>query len=247
MKKFFFLLLLTGNYLVVFSQEPVKVFIDAEGGSVSTGYNDVRVPNKTGSNFSLKDDLNPGNHFFYRLKGGLIINDRHTISFLYAPLSIDANGTFKKEIDFLGIKFPADVGITGNFRLTTYRLTYRYDFIKNSKGELGLGLTAAYREASVRIRSTLLNEHKDDSGFSPLLNVRALWQPHRIIGVLLEGDVLLATKERAEDFLLAANFKFSNHFAWRIGYRILEGGADNSSIYTNSLFNFATTGLTLTF
>ena len=141
MKKYLVsIIILIGNFFSTFSQDSLRVFIDAEGGSVSTGYNDVRVPNKSGSNFSLKDDLRPGSQLFYRLKGGITINSRHTLSFLYAPLSINADGTFKKEIDFLGITFPANVSIRGNFKLNTYRLTYRYDFVKNQNVEFGLGV-----------------------------------------------------------------------------------------------------------
>ena len=67
------------------------------------------------------------------------------------------------------------------------------------------------------------------------------------IGILFEGDALAAPQGRAEDVLLAGTYKFSDHFLFRLGYRILEGGADNDEVYNFALFHYASAGLTYTF
>ena len=49
------------------------------------------------------------------------------------------------------------------------------------------------------------------------------------------GDALAAPQGRAEDVLAALTYGKSDKFRIKIGYRILEGGADNDEVYTFSL------------
>jgi hypothetical protein len=66
-------------------------------------------------------------------------------------------------------------------------------------------------------------------------------------GLLLEGDALGAPQGRAEDVLLAGTYSLSDHILLRIGYRILEGGADNDEVYNFALIHYASAGITYTF
>lgn len=76
-----------------------------ETGAVFTGYNNVRIPGDAGTLFSLKDDLTPKPNAFIRLRAGYAIGKRHTISLLYAPLTIKSDGSINKQIDFEGVTF----------------------------------------------------------------------------------------------------------------------------------------------
>jgi hypothetical protein len=67
------------------------------------------------------------------------------------------------------------------------------------------------------------------------------------IGILFEGDALGAKQGRAEDVLLAGTYKFSDHFRIRLGYRILEGGADGAEVYNFALFHYASAGIVYSF
>ncbi len=55
-----------------------------------------------------------------------------------------------------------------------------------------------------------------------------------------------AKQGRAEDVLIAATFKFSDHFVIKAGYRILEGGADSDEVYNFALFHYGSLGLFFT-
>ena len=68
------------------------------------------------------------------------------------------------------------------------------------------------------------------------------WKPSEKAGILLEGDALAAPQGRAEDVLVAATYRLSDHFKIKAGYRILEGGADNDEVYSFALFNYALAG-----
>lgn len=224
-----------------------QVFIDVEAGAVFTGYNDVQIPGDTGTAFSLKDDLNAEPSAFVRLRAGITLGSRHTISVLYAPLKVKSEGLSDKEIDFNGIRFPVNTQLNATYKFNSYRITYRYDIVKRPKFEFGLGFTAKIRDAEIALSGQGLSSSKKNVGFVPVINFRVHWKMNEKIGILLQGDALAAPQGRAEDVLLAATYKFSDHFLFRIGYRILEGGADNDEVYNFALFHYASLGISYTF
>ena len=76
-------ILITGLFLL---PNPAQCdwFLDAETGYVWPGYIDIRIPNETGTLFSLKDDLPAGSKIVYRLRLGYRFNPKHSISVLFA-------------------------------------------------------------------------------------------------------------------------------------------------------------------
>jgi len=233
----------------LFSYTPLKaqLVIDVEGGAVFTGYNNVRIPGNTGTLFSLKDDLKPKPTAFIRLRVGYTLGTRHTISLLYAPLTVRSEGTFNNPVNFEGETFTVGGSVDAQYTFNSYRLTYRYDIIKRPKTEFGLGLTAKIRDAEIALESKEVSANKTNVGFVPIIHFRFHYQLNEKLGMLLEGDALAAPQGRAEDVLLAATYKFSEKVGIKAGYRILEGGADNDEVYNFSLFNYAAIGAFITF
>lgn len=221
--------------------------IDLESGLVYTGNNNVRIPGDEGTLFSLKDDLVSKTTFFYRIRLDYTIKSRHTLSLLYAPLEIKSEGSIAQDVLFEGMVFPANTALEGTYKFNSYRLTYRYDIVKNPRFEFGLGFTAKIRDAKIAISSQEMDSEKTNVGFVPIINFRLLWDIYDRLGLLLYGDALAAPQGRAEDVLIAAMFKVSDKFKIRAGYRILEGGADNDEVYNFSLFNYASVGVTYSF
>ena len=221
--------------------------IDLESGAVFTGKNDVRIPGNQGTLFSLKDDLISKTAFFYRIRLSYTIKSNHTISLLYAPLETKSEGSVSRDILFEGVIFPANTELKGTYKFNSYRLTYRYDFVKNPGFEFGLGLTGKIRDAKIALTSPGLVSEKTNVGFVPLINFRLLWNIDDNFGLLLDGDALAAPQGRAEDVLVAVTYNLSDGFGIRAGYRILEGGADNDEVYNFSLFHYASVGITYTF
>ena len=166
---------------------------------------------------------------------------------LYAPLETKSEGSVSQDILFEGVIFPANAELKGTYKFNSYRLTYRYDFVKNPELEFGLGLTGKIRDAKIALTSPGLVSEKTNVGFVPLINFRLLWNIDDNFGLLLDGDALAAPQGRAEDVLVAVTYKLSDGFGIRAGYRILEGGADNDEVYNFSLFNYASVGITYTF
>jgi hypothetical protein len=234
-----FLFILSFNVLSLYGQAS----FDLETGAVGTGYNNVRIPGDQGTLFSLKDDLISKTEAFFRLRVNYTIKSRHTLSLLYAPLETVSNGSLPYDIFFEGATFPANTDLTGTYKFNSYRFTYRYEIVLKPKFEFGLGFTAKIRDAKIALASSELESEKTNVGFVPIINFRMLWKPYEKFGILLEGDALAAPQGRAEDVLIAATYRLSDHFGLKAGYRILEGGADNDEVYNFALFNYASVGL----
>jgi hypothetical protein len=229
------------------SSMKAQALIDLELGPVFTGYNDVRIPGDDGTLFSLKDDLVSKTAFFFRIRFDYTIRSRHTLSLLYAPLQTRSEGGMAQDVFFEGVLFPANTALEGTYKFNSYRLTYRYDFVKKPRIEFGLGLTAKIRDAKIAISSPGSDSEKTNVGFVPIINFRLMWNIIDRFGLLLYGDALAAPQGRAEDVLIAATFKLSDHLGIMAGYRILEGGADNAEVYNFSLFNYASVGIAYSF
>ena len=118
------------------------------------------------------------------------------------------------------------------------------EIARNTKGRDAM---ADLLDAKIALASTGLASEKANLGFVPIINFRLLWNMDSKFGILLEGDALAAPQGRAEDVQIAATYKLSDNLRVRAGYRILEGGADNDSVYNFALFHYASIGLSYTF
>jgi hypothetical protein len=234
-----FAFILTLNVFSLYGQAS----LDFEAGAIGTGYNNVRIPGNQGTLFSLKDDLTSKTEMFFRVRVNYTIKSRHTLSLLYAPLETVSKGKLPGDIIFEGVTFPANTDLEGTYKFNSYRLTYRYEIVLKPKFEFGLGLTAKIRDAKIALASAGLESEKTNIGFVPIINFRLLWKLDEKLGILLDGDALAAPQGRAEDVLIAATYRVSDHLGLKAGYRILEGGADNDEVYNFALFNYASIGL----
>lgn len=223
--------------------------VEAEGefGLVFSGRNDTRIPGDGGSKLSLVDDLSTPTTPVFRVRVGYRLAERHFITALYAPLSVTAKGTLDRDISFMGATYPAGTPVAAVYRFDSYRLTYRYSFIRREGLDVAGGLTGKIRSAETSLYGVEARR-KTNTGFVPLLNVHAAWRPHNgAWGVLFDADALAAPQGRAEDILIAATWTPREGIELRVGYRTLEGGADNSEVYSFAWFHYVVAGLGLTF
>ncbi|HER43381.1 MAG TPA: hypothetical protein ENO08_02870 [Candidatus Eisenbacteria bacterium] len=221
--------------------------LDVEAGGVMSGYNDVRIPGTTGTLFSLVDDLETDPSFYYRVRISYVFADRHTLSLLAAPLRLEAEGSADRAIVYEGETFGANERLEALYRFDSYRLTYRYDFRRTPRLRAGIGLTAKIRDASIRVESAERIAEKENTGLVPLLNFHLAWRFAPPLGLLFEGDALAAPQGRAEDILLALFYDGGGRMTFRLGYRLLEGGADNDEVYSFALLHYAVLGASFAF
>lgn len=238
-------------FLVIFffwtSHSRAQFSLDVESGAVFDGYNDVRIPGDEGTLISFSEDLNTLTKIFYRLRFSYTLNEKHVFSALYAPLTLRAEGNFADELLFQNTTFPSNTFLNGKYQFNSYRLTYRYMFPRTRRFQWGLGATAKIRDASIAVESENQRAEKTNTGFVPLINFMAEWRVKERLSVVLAGDALVAPQGRAEDILLAAMFYPSKNVSLKLGYRVLEGGADNDEVYNFSLLHYAVIGGVFTF
>jgi hypothetical protein len=218
--------------------------VDLEGGAAFNGYNDVRIPGNSGTDLSLSEELEADPAAFWRVRLTADLGTRHRLSLLVAPLRIEASGRIDREIDFNGARFSAAVPLESRYRFDSYRLTYRYTVLQRDRLRVGLGVTAKIRDAAISLRGGDVFSEKTNTGFVPLINFALDWSFFSDWGLIFEGDALAAPQGRAEDVLLGLYAKPAGKLRVRLGYRVLEGGADNDEVYNFALVHYLSAGLT---
>ena len=227
------------------SARPASAAVEAEleGGYVFASRNDVRIPGDGGTGFSLVDDLSTDPAPAFRARLGVRLAGRHVITALWAPLRLNASGTIADDVLFDGGSYPGGTPLLAVYRFDSYRLTYRYSFVRTVEWEVAAGATAKIRDAEVSLYGADARS-KTNTGFVPLLNIHVAWRPGGSrFGLLLNADALVAPQGRAEDVLVAATWDISDQLQLRVGYRTLEGGADNDEVYNFSWFHYAVAGV----
>jgi hypothetical protein len=222
----------------------VEPFADFETGVAWAGMNDVRIPGDTGTLFSLTDDLQASATPYYRVRLGAVLAGRHTIFGFYAPLRVESRGTLPKDVVFDGVTYAAGSSVLATYRFDSTRLTYRYGLVRSPRWELDLGITGKIRDAGITLQGEQYAS-KTNTGFVPLVSFRAAWRFTPALALVLDGDALASTQGRAEDVLVAVEARLRDGVHARVGYRILEGGADNDEVYNFALVNFVGAGLTV--
>ena len=144
--------------------------------------------------------------------------------------------------------FLTGTDIDATYKFNSYKLTYRYHWVQNPKFQFSAGVTLKVRDANIGLKGLPEQEAvKTDLGVVPLINFYLHWKPRNRLGLLLDGDALAAPQGRAEDVLIAATINLTESFTIKAGYRLLEGGADNATVYTYSMFHYGVVWVIINF
>jgi hypothetical protein len=225
--------------------EAQQVEINAETGLTWFSRNDVRIPNQDGTDFDMLGLIGTGVSPYLRLSASVTLGDRHIIRALLAPLSKTGTGQFAEEVFFEETMFEAGVPTDGTYKFNNYRLTYRYTFYNSRGWVLGAGAAVLVRDAKVELVQPGRSDSNKDLGFVPLLHIYAERAISDRASLVLDGEGLAATQGRAADASLTLDFKLSDRWGARAGYRLLEGGADVDEVYNFAWINFGLVGIQL--
>lgn len=221
--------------------------IEVEGGAAWQLRNDVAVPGDTGTRFALDGLTGEGPFPVGRVYATWAPTPRQELRALIAPLSLSGEGQFDQPVDFAGQTFAAGVATDATYRFDSYRLTWRYLVHDGARWDWRLGLTAKLRDAEIELEQGGLVARKSDTGFVPLLHVAADWQVARDWRVALDVDGAASPQGRAIDASLKGWWTLREGLELGLGYRALEGGADNDEVYTFAWFQQAVVSLRLAF
>ncbi|GGX57769.1 hypothetical protein [Saccharospirillum salsuginis] len=240
--------LLIGSLMVAVSSPTLAYEVTLEAGPLAFGYNDAQIPNDdTGDRFDLMALTGAGPVPYVRASLETTFNQRHTVRALYAPVSIEGEGTLPEDTRFAGETFLADTDTTAYYQFNTYRLTYRYTFHDSPNWTLGVGLTALVRDADIRLTQGNTEANRSDLGVVPLLHFNAVRRFNDQWAAEFDIDAAGSPQGRAVDAALAAEYRFGEHWTGRVGYRTLEGGGDAGSVYTFAWLHYGLLGVSYTF
>jgi hypothetical protein len=221
-----------------------RFWIQSEAASVWQTKNDVQIPSDTGSRFSLVDLGGTGPKLAGRLYLGYRLNEKDELRVLYAPLSIDLDGTASQPISFQGETFTTGNLISAKYVFNSYRLTYRHIFLENEKWTLRVGFTGKIRDAEIRLTQGPLQQSRKNVGFVPLLHFSGAYRLCPIFNLHFDIDALAAPQGRAEDIALLAGYEPNERVEVLMGYRMVEGGADGGGgVYSFAWLHYAVAGL----
>lgn len=229
-----------------FGDELKKGFLEMEMGPVWQSSNQVAIPGKTGTRFSLKD-FGGGPFLSGRIYAGYRWTERSEFRALFAPLSLKGSRTLDSNLNFQDKTFTAGALTESLYRFNSYRLTYRYKLTDHEVWKFWLGFTAKIRDAEIRLTQGATSSAKTDLGFVPLLHFRLQYLVNEYWRVDLDADALAAPQGRAEDVVVRVQYQIKPGWIANAGYRLLEGGADNDTVYTFAFLHYLVLGLQVDF
>lgn len=221
--------------------------VEVEGAAAWQSRNDVAVPGDSGTRFAL-DSLTGGGPV---PAGRVYVTwrpaERHEVRALAAPLSISGTDRLDEDVSFAGAEFAAGKRTKASYRFDSYRLTYRYLFHDSEAFEWRVGVTGKVRDAEIELEQGDERARKTDTGFVPLLHVAGDWTFAPDWRLALDVDGAWAPQGRAIDASLKAYRRLADGVDLGLGYRTIEGGADNDEVYTFAWIHQAVASLRFSF
>lgn len=104
---------------------------------------------------------------YQRYTAGLSIG-KHTVYFLYQPLTVQSKVQLKNDLIVDGVTFPAGSGILLNYGFPFYRVSYTYDVLRKGNSYLALGLSLHLRNADSYFESLDGTKFVDNKNVGPV-------------------------------------------------------------------------------
>lgn len=212
--------------------------VEFEAGPYGFTRNDVRIPGDTGTRFSMLDLNVKGPEGYLRIYGEANVNRKHGFRVLYAPLQAEDTGRLSQSTVFAGATFAPGVSTTAVYRFNTYRFTYRYTFKDSERWQLRVGAAGLVRDAKIELQQEGRAARKTDLGAVPLAYFSAQYNLTDRAHLLFDFEGLGAPQGRALDGILKFTYDLTNRWTFGVGYRALEGGADNDEVYNFSWLHY---------
>ena len=219
--------------------------LNLELGSAQNSYNQVKIDGENGTLFNLRPALNSSD--YYRVSFIHKFKSSNGVRFLYAPLKFSGEKKFSKDIYFNGEFFSSNQKTEAQYQFNSYRATYFREIISQKNLLLRVGGTIKVRDAFIELKQSDRTKARKSTGIVPLVYAYSKYKFENNFLVTLDFDGLIAPQGRAFDVGLMLGYYFNPTFQIDVGYRMLEGGADNEKVYNFSQINYLFTAVQLNF
>ena len=237
MRSFLTIFVLLSSNLASASEQPWT--FNLEGGGVWQSRNDVRIPNDEGTRFSIDALTETGPFPYYRLEAFYNLGDTRQLRFLVAPLRFTESGRLDEDLVFVDETFNAGQAADFTYQFNSYRLSYRVLFKDTDDWRLWLGGTLKVRDAEIALQQGQVKASDSNVGVVPLFNLYSDYQLNPEWRLTVDFDGLVGPQGRAVDLGVNLLRDLDTHWSVGLGYRTLEGGADNDEVYNFAWLNYA--------
>jgi hypothetical protein len=224
-------------------QEGPDVALEVEAAGLWQTRNDVRIPNGTGSKFSLVEAVGLGPYGATRVALTIDLNERHGVRFVYAPITVESRGTLGQPVRFAGELFDAAASTDATYQFNSIRVSYRYRIFDGPTWQWRLGGTLFVRDARIALRQGDRVAEDTDVGLVPLVNVTGEARLNDDWRFVLDTEALGAAQGRAIDLSTRLAYQLREGLELAAGYRTIEGGADVESVFNFAWLHFAVVSL----
>ncbi|TVP57177.1 MAG: hypothetical protein EA349_07020 [Halomonadaceae bacterium] len=229
-------------------EKPPHWGLTLEAGPAWFSRNDARIPNDAqGDRFDVTDLSGSGATPSFRINLDYHWDQYHSVRATYAPLRIAGTNVLGDDTRFAGELFEAGEPTKATYIFNTYRLGYRYTWHESDRWQTRVGASLLIRDANIRLQQGNTVADDPDLGVVPLLSLQITRFLSPRWSAELDVEGLAAPQGRAFDAALAAQYQWHPNITTRVGYRTLEGGADNDSVYTFAWVHYLFAGLRLAF
>jgi len=219
-----------------------KVSLTLEQGPAWQSKNEFNIPGSTGSRVDLANS-DSGPYYSMRLEGRWQLATNHAVKVLIAPYTSSTSFRSASDFTFQDYTFSGSQTLSTNYKFNSYRVSYLYTFNPKSNLRFTLGATAKIRDANIRVSDGVITKENPNLGFVPLLHLEVELLLDSKFTVALVADALAAPQGRAEDVLIKGIYNLDDKWRLYAGYRTLEGGANNSNVYTFAWLHYAVVGI----
>jgi hypothetical protein len=256
MKKLIMILMILAVSVTAFAEgslinkddSPVQFFLESELGTVGILYHTILIGSETSGTGTTFDYVKEGGqeilYKFERFNLGMVIGNQHRVSFLYQPLEIVTEVTFKEDVIVDDTLFTAGTPMELSYGFPFYRITYGYDFFPEDNVDLGIGAALQLRNASIVFKQldgeqmtvsqnlgpvpaiNLFGKYVFDNDFYLLTDITGLYASSALINGAnfdFEGSIL--------DASVRAGYGLKNDVDIFLNLRFLGGSAAGVSEY----------------
>ena len=216
--------------------------LDVELGAAWQTRNDFAVPGEGGTRLDLGST---GAVPAARITLVRDLGERWSLRLLAAPLATETGFVADQAVAFDGTLFPAGLPLTQEFRFDSYRFSFFYRFPSEGAWSFRAGATGKIRSADIRLIGAGRSASRDDLGFVPLLYGGARYDAGGPLAFDAELDAAAAEQGRAVDLSLRLELPGTDRLRPYVGYRLLDGGADNEDVRTFATFHYLLAGARL--
>jgi len=215
-----------------------NISLELETGALNFSRNDARIPGDTGTKFDILDLTGKGSSVFFRLNADWQLNSKHGLRLVLAPLAVDGTGNLSQQTRFADTTF--DAGPTkARYQFNTVKITYHYTFASGEDWRWRVGFTGLIRDADIELQQGNKKDNDDNLGFAPLLHLYGEYTINPKSRFSIDFDGLASPQGRAIDLAFKYRYDIDKHWHIGGGYRTVEGGVDNDTVYNFAWLHYA--------